>query len=188
MKHLTDSGISQTAFGVTVAGEFSNGINDCGLFVLGVGNSATYPGNCTTFIDWQNWNQTFKDGLRDFSLASMDATQNWWFWTWKVCEAPPWAQHRLTSGRNLVFLYRLETPLPQGRWKRPFGRISLDSKMAGCRLTHARASDNVRRWAANRYPSQARILLGRLGGQVQALLLPVKRCPFLGFQRPYQTS
>ncbi|KAF8270225.1 glycoside hydrolase superfamily [Lactarius quietus] len=90
---------SQTAFGVTVAGEFSNGINDCGLYILGVGNNATYPGNCTTFIDWQNWNQTFKAGLLDFSLASMDALQNWWFWTWKVgnsstsgtVEAPLWS-------------------------------------------------------------------------------------------------
>lgn len=90
---------SQSAFGVTVAGEFSNGFNDCGLFVLGVGNSATDQGDCTPFIDWQNWSQTFKGGLRDFSLASMDATQNWWFWTWKIgnsstsgtVEAPLWS-------------------------------------------------------------------------------------------------
>ncbi|KAH9175029.1 glycoside hydrolase family 5 protein [Lactarius sanguifluus] len=90
---------SQSAFGVTVAGEFSNGFNDCGLFLLGVANSATDVGDCTPFIDWQNWSQTFKAGLRDFSLASMDATQNWWFWTWKIgnsstsgtVEAPLWS-------------------------------------------------------------------------------------------------
>ncbi|KAI9465211.1 glycoside hydrolase family 5 protein [Lactarius psammicola] len=90
---------SQSAFGVTVAGEFSNGYNACGLFLLGVGNSATAEGDCTPFIDWQNWSQTFKAGLRDFSLASMDATQNWWFWTWKIgnsstsgtVEAPLWS-------------------------------------------------------------------------------------------------
>ncbi|KAI0302303.1 glycoside hydrolase family 5 protein [Multifurca ochricompacta] len=90
---------SQLAFGVTIAGEFSNGFNDCGLYVLGVGNAATDQGDCTPFIDWQNWSQTFKDGLRDFSLASMDATQNWWFWTWKIdnsstsgtVEAPLWS-------------------------------------------------------------------------------------------------
>lgn len=81
----------------------SNGINDCGLFLLGVKNTATYPGDCTTFIDWQNWSQTFKAGLRDFSLASMDATQNWWFWTWKVGQVVPRAQHCLTSVQNLVF-------------------------------------------------------------------------------------
>jgi glucan 1,3-beta-glucosidase len=84
IKHLTDLRISQTAFGVTVTGEYSNAINDCGLFVLGVGNSATYPGNCTTFNDWQNWNQSFIDGFLDFALASMDATYHSFFWTWKV--------------------------------------------------------------------------------------------------------
>lgn len=25
-----------------------------------------------------------KAGLREFTLASMDALQNWFFWTWKV--------------------------------------------------------------------------------------------------------
>ncbi|KAI0042651.1 glycoside hydrolase family 5 protein, partial [Auriscalpium vulgare] len=90
---------SQTAFGVTVAGEFSNGYNDCGLYLTGVLNSPTYKGDCTPFNDWQNYNATFKQGLMNFALASMDATQDWWFWTWKignsstsgVVEAPLWS-------------------------------------------------------------------------------------------------
>ncbi|THH04547.1 hypothetical protein EW146_g10148 [Bondarzewia mesenterica] len=51
---------SRSAFGVTVAGEFSNGYNDCGLFVNGVGNGASYKGDCSVMIDWANWNTTFK--------------------------------------------------------------------------------------------------------------------------------
>jgi len=90
---------SQTAFGVTVAGEFSGAINDCGLYVLGVGNAATYTGDCTAFTNWKSWSQPFKAGLLDFSLASMDALQNWFFWTWKIgnsstsgtVEAPVWS-------------------------------------------------------------------------------------------------
>ena len=66
-----------------MAGEFSNGYNDCGLFVNGVGNGAAF-GDCTTMNDWANYNATFKAGLKSFALASMDATEDWWFWTWKV--------------------------------------------------------------------------------------------------------
>jgi glucan 1,3-beta-glucosidase len=75
----------QSAFGVTVAGEFSNAINDCGLYVNGVPGGASYKGDCTVFEEWQNWNDTMKDGFHEFMLASMDAMQNWYFWTWKVC-------------------------------------------------------------------------------------------------------
>ena len=60
---------SQTNFGVTIAGEFSNAINDCGLFINGVSNGPTYKGDCTPFIEWENWNQTMKDGFREFMLA-----------------------------------------------------------------------------------------------------------------------
>jgi hypothetical protein len=187
IKHLTDLRISQTAFGVTVAGEFSSAINDCGLYLLGVGNAATYPGNCATFTDWQNWNQTFKQGVLDFSLASMDALQNWFFWTWKVREVLP-------RGRNIVDVRvksrdfcRLETPLPQGQWKHRCGRISLDCEMVGSQLTPAWPAENVRHWASPRNP-QARILRGRLVGPAQALLHPVKQCPSHGLQQPYLTS
>lgn len=95
IKYLTNLRISQTAFGVTIAGEFSSAINDCGLYLLGVGTPATYTGDCTTFTDWQNWNATFKAGILDFSLASMDALQHWFFWTWKVRVILP-------RGRNIV--------------------------------------------------------------------------------------
>ncbi|EGN91810.1 glycoside hydrolase family 5 protein [Serpula lacrymans var. lacrymans S7.3] len=75
---------SQTAFGVTFAGEFSNGFNDCGLYLTGVGNTASYTGSCTQFMDASQFNDTMKAGLQEFTLASMDALQNYFFWTWKI--------------------------------------------------------------------------------------------------------
>jgi glucan 1,3-beta-glucosidase len=75
---------SQTAFGVTIAGEFSLGYNDCGVFLDGVGVVPSYGGDCTLWQDSTNWNATVKSGLIEFALASMDALQDWFFWTWKV--------------------------------------------------------------------------------------------------------
>ncbi|KAG1767470.1 glycoside hydrolase family 5 protein [Suillus placidus] len=75
---------SQTAFGITIAGEFSDGYNDCGLYLTGVGNTASYGTSCSLFLDSSQWNDTMKAGLYEFTLASMDALQNWFFWTWKV--------------------------------------------------------------------------------------------------------
>ncbi|KAH7883443.1 glycoside hydrolase family 5 protein [Phlebopus sp. FC_14] len=90
---------SQTAFGVTLAGEFSNGINDCGLYLMGVGNDASYGDSCSLFLDASQWNDTMKAGFMEFTLASMDALQNYFFWTWKVgnsstsnkVESPLWS-------------------------------------------------------------------------------------------------
>jgi hypothetical protein len=79
---------SQTAFGVTLAGEFSNGINDCGLYLNGVGGTATYGGDCSVWQDSSNWSRPVKDGILQFALASMDSLQDWFFWTWKVCCLP----------------------------------------------------------------------------------------------------
>ena len=82
---LTDLRTSQLNFGVTISGEFSASYTECGLFLSGATDDSTVQGNCTTFIEWQNWNQTFIEGIRVFAEAEMDALQNWWFWTWKVC-------------------------------------------------------------------------------------------------------
>ncbi|KAH8110486.1 glycoside hydrolase [Phellopilus nigrolimitatus] len=91
---------SQTAFGVTVAGEFSNAINDCGLYVNGIpGTSHSYGGDCNFWMDATQWNTTIVNGLQQFALASMDSLQNWFFWTWKIgnssttnsVQAPLWS-------------------------------------------------------------------------------------------------
>jgi len=73
---------SQTAFGVSIAGEFSNGYNPCGLFVTGVPDNTL--AECALFLDSSQWNDTMKAGLQEFAMASMDALQDWFFWTWKV--------------------------------------------------------------------------------------------------------
>ncbi|KAJ7182204.1 glycoside hydrolase family 5 protein [Mycena crocata] len=78
---------SRSAFGVTVAGEFSNGYNDCGLYLTGVNGTAHYGGDCSLWEDSTNWNETVKAGVLQFALASMDATQDWFFWTWKIGNA-----------------------------------------------------------------------------------------------------
>ncbi|KAJ7463501.1 glycoside hydrolase family 5 protein [Mycena galericulata] len=78
---------SRTAFGVTVAGEFSNGYNDCGLYLTGVNGTQHYGGDCSLWLDSSTWNATVKAGLLQFSLASMDAMQDWFFWTWKIGNA-----------------------------------------------------------------------------------------------------
>lgn len=71
-------------FGVTIAGEFSTAMNDCGLYLNGVADNASITGDCAFWIDPTQWNQTIIDGLMQYTLASMDALQNWFFWTWKV--------------------------------------------------------------------------------------------------------
>ncbi|KAG2741648.1 glycoside hydrolase [Suillus brevipes Sb2] len=80
----TAMNVSQTAFGVTIAGEFSNGFNDCGLYLNGVGNAQDVAPSCSLFLDSSQWNDTMKAGLQQFALASMDALQDWFFWTWKI--------------------------------------------------------------------------------------------------------
>ncbi|KAJ6452459.1 glycoside hydrolase family 5 protein [Mycena sanguinolenta] len=74
---------SRQQFGVTVAGEFSNGYNDCGLYLNGVNGTETY-GDCTLWLDSSTWNATVIAGVNAFALASMDALGDWFFWTWKI--------------------------------------------------------------------------------------------------------
>ncbi|CAL1705012.1 unnamed protein product [Somion occarium] len=97
-------------FGLTTAGEFSNAINDCGLYVNGVNLGTRYegtytPGNwprvgsCQQWTDYQTWDDDMKQDIMNFALASMDALQHYFFWTWKIgnssvtgkVEAPAWS-------------------------------------------------------------------------------------------------
>ncbi|KAL1705182.1 glycoside hydrolase family 5 protein [Schizophyllum commune] len=74
---------SSKVFGITLGGEFSAAINDCGYWLSGIGSVPGYP-DCGPFDDWHNYNDTMKGVLNDMALASMDALQNWFFWTWKI--------------------------------------------------------------------------------------------------------
>lgn len=85
---------SMTAFGLNAAGEFSLAVNDCGEFVNGVGLGTrfegTYPGvttvtgSCASYLAWQSWDDATKQDYMQLALHSMDALQNWFFWTWKI--------------------------------------------------------------------------------------------------------
>ncbi|KAJ7837018.1 glycoside hydrolase family 5 protein [Mycena olivaceomarginata] len=98
-------------FGFIVAGEFSNAVTDCGTYVNGVGQGTRYEGtytldgshpnlgNCDTdWLDYENWDSATKKAYLTFAKSSMDALQNWFFWTWKIgnstagkIEAPHWS-------------------------------------------------------------------------------------------------
>ncbi|KAH7909262.1 exo-beta-1,3-glucanase [Hygrophoropsis aurantiaca] len=101
---------SMGAFGMTAAGEFSNAVTDCGLWVNGVNLGTRYEGtytpgtwpsmgSCDPWTNWQSWNTSMKQDVQNFAMASMDALQNWFFWTWKignssttgVVESPQWS-------------------------------------------------------------------------------------------------
>ncbi|PPQ73542.1 hypothetical protein CVT24_007452 [Panaeolus cyanescens] len=89
---------TRNTYGVVVAGEWSNGFNDCGLFLRGVGGQASYGGNCDIWQDSSHWSAGTKAGLLRFSSASMDALRDWFFWTWKIgnstaghVESPLWS-------------------------------------------------------------------------------------------------
>ncbi|KAJ7752654.1 glycoside hydrolase family 5 protein [Mycena metata] len=77
---------SREQFGVTVAGEWSNGYNDCGLYLNGVPGSNHY-GDCSLWEDSSSWNASVKAGVQAFAEASMDALGDWFFWTWKIAPA-----------------------------------------------------------------------------------------------------
>ena len=89
-------GDSMSAFGMTAAGEWSNAINDCGLYLNAVGQGTRYEGtfegaprigSCDQWNNYQTWDQATKDSLKSFSMSTMDALQNWFFWTWRIGES-----------------------------------------------------------------------------------------------------
>jgi aryl-phospho-beta-D-glucosidase BglC (GH1 family) len=90
---------SLEAFGLSVAGEWSNGFNDCGWYLNGVGSGSRWEGSlasaggggggsCDEWDEWESWDDSTKKNLREFALSSMDALQNWFFWTWKIGPSP----------------------------------------------------------------------------------------------------
>jgi len=82
-------------YGFNSAGEWSAAPNDCGQWVNSVGGGSRYDGthadylgrgvgSCDYWNDWTQWNQTTKDDMLTLVSASMDALQNFFFWTWKI--------------------------------------------------------------------------------------------------------
>ncbi|GAA6002074.1 glycoside hydrolase family 5 protein [Rhodotorula paludigena] len=91
---------STNQFGLTMGGEWSLAINDCGKWLNNVGNGERYdgtyrnPGNgeatfnytgsCDEWVNWPAWDQARKDGLRLVAETHMDALRHFFFWTWKT--------------------------------------------------------------------------------------------------------
>lgn len=87
-------------FGITLGGEWSLAINDCGKWLNSIGNGARYDGtyftpgttdfpyegvgNCDEWNDWESWDQARIDGLNLVARAHMDSMRNFFFWTWKT--------------------------------------------------------------------------------------------------------
>ncbi|KAI0333479.1 glycoside hydrolase [Cubamyces sp. BRFM 1775] len=91
---------SQSDFGITVSGEFSGAINNCGKWVVGVGPEPTQV-DCTPWDDWTTWTDDVKTGIKNFVMSQMDGMHlpGYFYWTWKVgnssvtgkVEAPFWS-------------------------------------------------------------------------------------------------
>jgi glucan 1,3-beta-glucosidase len=72
-------------FGLIGAGEWSNAVTDCGLFLNGVNLGTRYEGtyegdfprqgDCAEWTDWTKYSDSMKAALKDFNMASMDALQ-----------------------------------------------------------------------------------------------------------------
>ncbi|TFK63908.1 glycoside hydrolase [Pluteus cervinus] len=74
---------SSEHFGITLGGQFNGAVNDCGLWITGIGSATTYT-NCTGQDDYTTWTPDTINTLKQGALAGMDALQNWFFWTWRI--------------------------------------------------------------------------------------------------------
>ncbi|KAJ8093128.1 hypothetical protein PM082_020613 [Marasmius tenuissimus] len=104
---------SMSDFGLSINGEYSNAINDCGLWVNGVDQGIRYEGtfvfesfprvgDCSQWTDWTKFTDQTKSEIKNFAMASMDGLYNYFFWTWKIGDS-------LASGRveSPAWSYRL---------------------------------------------------------------------------------
>lgn len=91
---------TSTSFGLSMTGEFSLAINDCGLFVNNVGAGTRYEGtfpnaanpdpqfkrlgSCTQWLDDGLWTSEIKSAFADLTQTQQDVMRNSFFWTWKI--------------------------------------------------------------------------------------------------------
>lgn len=109
---------SQRDTGIVIGGEWSAAINDCGYWLNGVGSTPRFEGigSCDNYDQWWTWDDATKQNVKTMALSTMDALQNYMFWTWKVC-AP-------ASRRR----YRADTESLD--WKLDQTRIPVESLLA----------------------------------------------------------
>lgn len=86
---------SSRSFGPNNAGEWSVAVNDCGQWVNGIGLGSRYDGtyanyadkrigSCDMWNDYTKWDQATRDSMKAWTMSSMDALQNFFFWTWRI--------------------------------------------------------------------------------------------------------
>ncbi|WVQ81392.1 hypothetical protein IAT38_003516 [Cryptococcus sp. DSM 104549] len=79
---------TSTSFGIVIGGEWSNAINDCGRWLDGVDSTPQYEltktGSCTQWDEYFNFSEATKQSIMEYTMANMDALQNYFFWTWKI--------------------------------------------------------------------------------------------------------
>lgn len=89
---------TSVSFGANNAGEWSAAVNDCGQWVNGVdqgqrfdgtfqGYSGRATGSCDYWNDYTKWDAETKAGIETWVRSSMDAFQNFFFWTWRIGNA-----------------------------------------------------------------------------------------------------
>lgn len=77
---------SMSNFGLTVAGEWSLAVTDCGKWLTGVNLGTRYEGTapydnltpagkCSDWTTYTNWSPALKNDYKVFAMASMDALQ-----------------------------------------------------------------------------------------------------------------
>ena len=100
---------SQHDFGITISGEFSGAINNCGKWVI---EGESDVAECPQWNDWPNWTEDMKSAIKNFIMSQMDsmALPGYFFWTWKIgnssvtgkVEAPFWSYKLgLDNGESL---------------------------------------------------------------------------------------
>ncbi|KAG9080028.1 hypothetical protein FRC06_007158, partial [Ceratobasidium sp. 370] len=83
------------SYGFVAAGEWSLSFNDCAYYLNGANAGYRYDGtlprytgprvgSCETWLDADTWTDKVKADLKQLALSHMDATQNHFFWTWKI--------------------------------------------------------------------------------------------------------
>ncbi|KAM0745809.1 glycoside hydrolase [Meredithblackwellia eburnea MCA 4105] len=92
---------STAGFGLTVGGEWSLAVNDCGKWLNNVGNGQRFDGtyyalpdtsapayaavgSCATWNNWAGYTNDLKAGFQQLAFAHMDSLRHWFFWTWKT--------------------------------------------------------------------------------------------------------
>ncbi|KAM0747725.1 glycoside hydrolase [Meredithblackwellia eburnea MCA 4105] len=98
----TKVNISSQQFGLSIGGEWSLAINDCGKWLNNVGNGNRFDGTyytpgtntipyagfgagaCDVWNNWPAYTAATKAGLQGVANAHIDALRHWFFWTWKT--------------------------------------------------------------------------------------------------------